>query len=97
MTFVRALPIAAGLLGSTALYYGLRAAGVSVRSALIVNAVVAAAPTLLSLLRGRRPQGLAVLFTVLVLGGRAVVLLPGYFRCGVFDRSGEFHQSRALP
>lgn len=77
MTVGRVLRIAAGLLASTALYYGLRAAGVSVRSALILGSVVAAAPTLVSLLRGQRPQGLALLFTVLLLGGVAVSLIPG--------------------
>jgi hypothetical protein len=77
MRLSRVLPVVAGLLGSTVLFYGLREAGLSLRSALIVNALVAAAPTIVSLLRGRRPQGLAVLFTVLLVGGAAVALLPG--------------------
>ena len=80
MSVGRVLQVGIGLAGSSALYYGLRALGLAVTPALIVVAVASAVPTVVSLLRGQRPQGVAALFTVLLLGGVLVSLVPGNAR-----------------
>lgn len=72
-----AVRLAVGLAASTALYYALRAAGVGVQAALVVGAVVAVVPALWSWARGRRPSGLSAFFTVLLVLGVLVSLLPG--------------------
>ena len=66
-----------GIAGSTALFYGLRAAGVSLYAALVVGAVVSLVPALWGLLTGHRPTGLEAFFTVLLFASLAVALLPG--------------------
>lgn len=71
------LRVAAGLVASTGLYYALRAAGVGVQAALVIGALVAVAPPLAAWARGRRPSGLSAFFTVLLVLGVAVSLLPG--------------------
>lgn len=68
---------AAGIIGSTALYYLLRHAGVSVYAALVVGAVISLVPAALSLVRGHRPGGLEAFFTVLVFASFAISLVPG--------------------
>ena len=76
----RALQVARGaasLVASTGLYYVLRAAGVGVQPALVVGALLAVAPVLLGWVRGRRPTGLSAFFTVLLVLGVLVSLLPG--------------------
>ena len=68
---------AGGLVASTGLFYGLRAAGVGVRLALVVGAVVALAGPLVDWARGRRPSGLGAFFTVLLVLAVLVSLVPG--------------------
>jgi hypothetical protein len=73
----KALRFAAGLLGSTALFYVLRAAGLGLAPSLLIGALVSAAPGLWQLARGQRPQGLDAFLLVLLLLAAAVALLPG--------------------
>ncbi|MBC2931505.1 VC0807 family protein [Nocardioides sp. zg-1228] len=66
-----------GIVGSTALYYLMRQAGVSVYAALVVGAVLSLVPACLAMLRGHRPSGLEAFFTVLLFASFAISLLPG--------------------
>jgi intracellular septation protein A len=74
------LRVAVGLAVPTALYYLLRALGQSVYVALVVSTVLSAVPSLYSLVRYRRVDGLSLYFTVMMLGGLAVSLVPGSTR-----------------
>jgi hypothetical protein len=76
-TWWRAGSLLVGLLGSTLLFYALRAAGLSLHVSLLVAAVLGALPTLVRLARGHRPRGVEAFFTVLLLAAVAVALLPG--------------------
>jgi len=69
--------VVAGLLLPLAIYYGLRAADVSVYLALLISALVSAVPTLVGLVRRRRVNGLSAYFTVMVVGSVAVSLVAG--------------------
>jgi hypothetical protein len=69
-----------GLAIPTALYYTLRALGVSIYASLVVSTLVSAAPGLWSLVRHRRFDGLSVYFSAMMLGGLGVTLLPGSTR-----------------
>ena len=73
----RVASLAVGLVGSTLLFYALRASGLSLRTALLTATVVGAVPTLVRLARGYRPRGLEAFFTVMLLAAVAVALLPG--------------------
>lgn len=74
---ITAVRVAAGVAGSTVLYYLLRYLGFSVAVSLVVGALVSAAPAGWALVRGRREQGLAAFFTVMLLAGVVVALVPG--------------------
>jgi hypothetical protein len=76
-TLLVAARVAVGLLVPTALYYLLRAVGVSVYLALVVSTLVSAAPSLWALLHRRRANALSLYFTVMVLGGLVVTAVPG--------------------
>lgn len=83
--YVRAAPrivLRIGLLfgAPTAAYYLLRWAGSGVYLALVVSALVAAVPGLVTLARERRLDGLSAYMTAMVLGALAVSLLPGSTR-----------------
>ena len=67
---------AIGLLIPTLIYYGLRAAGVSVYCSLLVSALISAAPTVVGLFR-RKVNALSAYFTTMVLGSVAVSLVAG--------------------
>lgn len=73
----RAASLAVGLLGSTALFYLLRAAGLRLQPALVSTAALGAVPTVVRLARGQRPHGLDAFFTVLLLAAVGIALLPG--------------------
>jgi hypothetical protein len=63
-----------------ALYYGLRAMGVSVYAAQLVSTVVPAAIAVRGLIRDRRADGLAVYMTTMLLLSLAVSLISGSVR-----------------
>jgi intracellular septation protein A len=69
--------VAAGLLVPLALYYGLRAAAVSVYVALLMSALASAVPTAVGLLRRKQVNGLSAYFTVMVVGSVAISLVAG--------------------
>ena len=73
----RGASLAAGLLGSTLLFYALRAAGSGLHLALLTATVLGALPTLVRLARGHRPRGLEAFFTAMLLAAVLVALLPG--------------------
>ena len=50
----------AGLLVPVGLYYLLRAVGVSVYLSLLASAITSAVPSVVSLIRDRRPDGLSI-------------------------------------
>lgn len=60
-----------------AVYYGLRAGGLSVFSALLVGAGVSAVTAAVPVFRRRRLDGMAIYMAVLMLGGVAVSLVAG--------------------
>jgi len=66
-----------GIIGSTALYYLMRQAGVGVYAALVVGAVLSLVPASVAMLRGHRPGGLEAFFTVLLFASLAISLVPG--------------------
>lgn len=68
--------LAIGLLIPTLIYYGLRAASVSVYLSLLVSALISAAPTVVGLFR-RKVNALSAYFTAMVLGSVAVSLVAG--------------------
>lgn len=68
--------LAIGLLIPTLIYYGLRAASVSVYLSLLVSALISAAPTVVGLSR-RKVNALSAYFTAMVLGSVAVSLVAG--------------------
>ena len=69
--------VAAGLLVPLALYYGLRAADVSIYLALLISALASAVPTAVGILRHQQVNGLSAYFTVMVTGSVAVSLVAG--------------------
>lgn len=73
----RAASLAVSLLGSTLLFYALRAAGSGLHLALLTATVAGALPTLVRLARGHRPRGLEAFLTAMLLTAVAVALLPG--------------------
>lgn len=68
---------AIGIALPTALYYVLRAMGLSVFVSLLVPALVSAVPGLVSLLRRKPTNGLSTYFTAMMLGALLVSLIPG--------------------
>lgn len=79
-TVTTGLRITIGLAVPAVLYYGLRALDVSIYLALVLSAVVSALPGLHSLVRHRRVDGISTFFTVMMLGGLVVTLIPGSTR-----------------
>ena len=75
-----AVRVAAGLAAPTALYYVLRAAGLSVYASLLASTVASALPGLVTLARERRVDGLSAYFTAMMLGALVVSLIPGATR-----------------
>jgi hypothetical protein len=75
-----ALRFALGLAVPTILYYLLRAAGVGIYVSLIASTLLSALPSLFSLVRHRRVDGLSTYFTAMMLGGLVVTLVPGSTR-----------------
>jgi hypothetical protein len=66
-----------GLLVPMGLYYLLRVGGVSVYLSLLASAVASAVPAGISLIRGRRPDGLSTYLATMVLGSVLVSLWSG--------------------
>lgn len=73
----RALSFAVNLVIPVAVYYGLRAAGVSVYLALLADALVPAAFTAYQFVRGRTLDGLGLFMTGMLGIGLAVALIGG--------------------
>ncbi|PZG10405.1 VC0807 family protein [Nonomuraea aridisoli] len=67
--------LAAGVVAPMALYYALRAAGLSHPTALLVSSLLPAAQAVVSLVRGRRPDRLGLFMTTMMLVGVAVSVL----------------------
>jgi len=72
--------VVVGLALPTALYYLLRAAGLSVYGSLLVSTVASAVPGLVTLVRERRFDGLSAYFTAMMLGALVISLIPGATR-----------------
>lgn len=66
-----------GLALPTAFYYACRGFGASVYLALVLSTLLSAVPTLSSLVRHRRVDGLSTYFTAMMLGGLVVATVPG--------------------
>src|SRR5690606_40177342 len=71
------LTVALNLVVPVAIYYGLRAAGVSVYLALLADTLVSAAYTGVKLLRERRLDGLSAFFTAMLAVAVLVSLVSG--------------------
>ena len=69
--------VVTGLLLPLAVYYGLRAADVTVYLSLLASALVSAVPALVGLARHGRVNSLSMYFTVMVVGSVAVSLVAG--------------------
>jgi drug/metabolite transporter (DMT)-like permease len=69
-----------GLAGPLVLYYALRALGLSVFTALLVGALVPVVGLVVDLLRGRRPDTVSSLWSVLLLLALGVSLIGGESR-----------------
>jgi hypothetical protein len=70
----------AGLLLPVGLYYLLRAVGVSVYLSLLASAITSAIPSVVSLIRDRRPDGLSTYLSTMVVGSVLVSLWSGSTR-----------------
>ncbi|GAB3693712.1 VC0807 family protein [Angustibacter aerolatus] len=66
-----------GLLVSTGLYYALRAAGASVRAALITGALLSIGSALVPLVRGERLDGVSGFLLAMLALGTVVTVTPG--------------------
>ena len=75
-----AVRLAAGLAAPTALYYALRAGGLSVYASLLASTVASALPGLVTLARERRVDGLSAYVTAMMLGALVISLIPGATR-----------------